>query len=736
MRYSHLASSFASLDMTEEACLTLVLAIVYDVIATVQIEDESKPIHLLRKLSTMTNGVVLMGTSLEFSGSRHSFVSRLVRLSETLSSKSWSLPQWSTGEDFILCARRSLRTSAGFPSEESNNDSEIGKDASNRFGIATLLSSAFKDSKLLHIVKKTHTDIVRNEQLLTVADVVIEHGAILQREVSFDQSNSISANVQMKDFNKSFQFLEWLAKNTFQDDEAMTNISVALVYILAATSLVPATATGWSEVSKQQTPSSNQNEIDVMLSKARKLLSRTTETLSGTLDRIRKEEHIGKGEQRLLASALLTCAALYSSEISGADPAVVAPTTKHVIVSSGQEAVQLLIETESIGDEMKEACRMCLTRTLTRFQDMVNIEGDKLTAAQAALIIARIHDGSGNEDERWYWAMAGNLLQDGGLNRIAKDVLGQKHLRQEMIIMGNEFHSKDLLQLEMVATRLRMDMQSFDADTFKQAARDAQGLFDQCNMILAQPATEPLTRIVLRWVCSSCVMALAEGIQCRGAPNRAVHFLRQGVNLCQESISALRKLRNVSALVYYGDCSTAWEDIALSSFHLRLTERRIAGQQQISTAYALLGDHRRSEAYAVGVATECMLGNFDMKKQRLKIKELASIDRNGIHVLRQSASYRLLLEMKAKASPSDRILASLHQVMAFDGILAATNVGHTIEEFAWQIDGIWNLVIGKFITTRILVSQRCYAVLCCRISQFRPSQPNSWRSTLSFNGHS
>ena len=39
MRYSHLAFTFSSLDMSEEACLALVLAIVYDMVASLASEQ-------------------------------------------------------------------------------------------------------------------------------------------------------------------------------------------------------------------------------------------------------------------------------------------------------------------------------------------------------------------------------------------------------------------------------------------------------------------------------------------------------------------------------------------------------------------------------------------------------------------------------------------------------------------------------------------------------------------------
>lgn len=699
MRYSHLASTFSSLDMAEEACLTLVLAIVYDIVASVvatQTELDDEPIHLFRKLSTLTNEVVLMHTTPESRGSRRSLVSRLVCLSEPLSQKAWTLPACSRGEDFILLTLRLLRTSAGLPSELITEPS-VDSFKPSRFSLATLLSFAFKDNKLLRNVKKTRMNAVRKEQLLTMADVVAEHGALLQRDASVDQRDCSSARVHVKDFNTSFQFLEWLAKSLYQDDEDLSHTSIALVHILAAVSMVPSTAAGWSEVCKKRTDtqlqssSPKQSKDNVLRSQSLTLLSKTTEQLRGALDRIRNEE------QRLASSALLACSALYSSEISGASPAVISTAAKSEILSSGQEAVQLLVERRSISNETRDSFRMCLTRTLTRFQDMVNLEGDKLTAAQAALLIARIHDGAGNEDERWYWAMACNLLQDGGLHPIAKVLVGRNPQQSHVITLSKAIHLKDLMQLEMVATQSRMKMLSLEADASESATLDVQGLFDQCNTVLVSQEMEPFTRVVLRWVCTSCVMALADGFECRGAPNRAVENLRQGVNLCRESISALRKIRNFSALVYNGDDSTAWADTALSTFLLRLAERRITGQQRISTAYARLGDHRRSEAYAVGAAKECMLGGHDMTRQRLKINELASIDRSEIHAMCQSASYRLLLEMKARASPSDHVIESLHNNVAFDGILTATQVGNAADKVAWQIDNIRNLLNGKSI---------------------------------------
>jgi len=693
MRYSHLASTFGSLDMTEEACLSLVLAVVYEIVASIVSthadQEEDEPIRLFRKLSILTNGVVLMDYAPESRASRRSLVSRLVQISESLTQQTWSLPACSAGEDFVLLTRRLLRTSAGFQSEEPPNESE----KTTQFSLATLMSFALKDNNLLRTLKKTQADAVWKEQLLLMADVVAEQGASLQDEPPVCKRDPTLNSAQMKEFNRSFQFFEWLAKNKFQDDEDSRHASLALVHILAAVSLVPSGATGWPQASRKRTDSqvhessSKPKGDSASLLHARMLVARTTEILTEALDQMRNKE------QRLLSSALLVCAALYSSEISGANPAVISAANKSIILSSGNEAAQLLVEIDGIGDEARDSLRMCLTRTLTRFQDMVNLEGDKLSAAQSAMIIARIHQEA--EDEKWYWAMAGTLLFDAGLQSIAQDVLGQNHLQNQLITFENEIHLKDLIQLEMIATQLRMEMHSLDADSFKSTMRKAEDLFGQCSAILVQSQMEPFTRIVLRWMCSSCVMTLAEGFECRGEPNRAVDCLRQGVNLCRESISSLRKLRNVSALVYDGDASTAWPDIALSTIILRFTERRIAGQKRISTAYARLGDHRRSEAYAVGAAKECLLGGQEMTRQRLKIHELASIDRRKLHVMCQSSGYRLLLEMKAKASPSDRVLESLHSGMVFDGILRPTHDGRVADRVAWQIENIWDLVNGE-----------------------------------------
>jgi hypothetical protein len=137
-------------------------------------------------------------------------------------------------------------------------------------------------------------------------------------------------------------------------------------------------------------------------------------------------------------------------------------------------------------------------------------------------------------------------------------------------------------------------------------------------------------------------------------------------------------------------------ETALSSFQLRLTERRIAGQQRMSIVYARLGDYRRSEAYAVGAASQCMLCVHDLSRQRLKIHELVSIDRSAFHMICQSASHRLLLEIKAKASPSYLVLESLRDDVALSALLADTQTGDAIDGITWKIDALWTLLNGKF----------------------------------------
>ena len=688
MRYSHLASTFDSVHMTEEACLSLVLAIVYDMIDSVvaaNTGNDEESIQLLKALSALTNGVVLMESAPVSHASRRSLIARLVRLSESLSQEPWSIPVFPAGEDFMLLTRTFLRGSAGFQSNH-GDESRADSNKPTRFSLATLLSFALKDSKVLRPLKKSRTDCLRKEQVLLMADVVAEQGALLRQEVSLEHSQSSLEGNRMKEFNKSFLFLERLAKTTFQDEHSR-HAPVAIIHIIAAASMVPPVMVEFLQASQHYT-SSNQNEEGALLLKARKLLSKTFDILTGSLEQRRDKE------QRLMSNSLLACAALFSSELSAAYPAIISTADKSIILSSAHKAAQLLMETDSIHGEVRDSLRICLTRTLTRFQDMVNLEGDTLKAAQAALLVAQVQDGAGNEDETWYWASASNLLHDAGFQSVATDILGHKQDRNQLIIRGNEIKMKDALKLEMVATQCRMIIHSVDVDASKTAAAEAKNLLDKCSTMLSGRDTEPITKIALRWVCSSCVMALAEGFESCGTPNLAVKYLRKGVNLCRESISALRRLKNVSALVSDGDSLSTWADVALSTFLLRFMERRITAQKFISTSYARLGDHRRSEAYAVGAAKECLLGDQNKTKQRLKIHELASIDRSQLHVMCQSASYRLLLEMKTKALPPDFALESLHKSMVFDGILRPLRDGQAASEVSWHVDNIWNLVNG------------------------------------------
>lgn len=712
--------------MPEEACLTLVLAIKYDMVASLasdQHECNDEPIRLLKELSALTNGVVLMDPTSESLGGCHSLINRLVCLSETLGQKEESLPAQSKGEDFVRYTRRVLRNAVGFESETSD-EPPADSDKSARFSIATFLSFAFKENILLRNFKKTRLISVRKEQLLTIANVVAEQGGVLQQAALTDDYDSNLMGVYLKEFSKSFQFLEWLSKSAFQEIEDASHALVALVHILSAVSLAPSSTVGPPEIFRKRTDSPPPSQSNTVLhSQARKLLSKATDILISALDQIRTEE------QRLMLSALLVCAVMYSSEISEADSVIVSTATKNKVLASSQEAVQLFVGESTINDETRDCIRICLTRTLSRFQDMVNLEGDTLAAAQAAVLVARLHEGGGNGDEKWYWATAFNLLREAGLNSLAKDLIDQNDSQNQLFVVSNDIQMNDLIPLELVATQLRMEANSLEVDVFRAAAKEIQDLFHKCDGILGRPEMEPFTKVVLRWICSSCVVALAEGYESWGSPNRALEYRRLGVNLCRESISSLRKLRNYSNLAYNRDPSSAWADIALSTFLLRFTERRTTSQKRISTLCARLGDHRRSEAYAVGATKEWLLGDHNVSKQRLKIKELTSIDRRELHAICQSSSYRLLLEMKAKASASDRVLESLLGSIAFDGILTPTKISNAANRVAWQIENIQNLINGKSVPVlrvkrfqeAIHLTNSCYLIATqveiCIISQ-------------------
>ncbi len=648
MRYSHLAFTFSSLDMSEEACLALVLAIVYDIVASLATEkaepDESD--YLIKELSALTNGTVYMEPAYEAPNGRRSLINRLVCLSETLVQKEWSLPTCSKGEDFTVLTRRLLRDAAGLGSD-SNGKEIAGSDKLVRFSIATLLSAAFKNSKLFGEFKETRPTAVRREQLLTMANVVAEQGFMLQESAMANPCESSFLRVQMKEFYKSFQYLEWLSKNTCQDDENANDGLVALVHIVSTVSLAPSPPPSLLEVFRKSTDSlpSKQDKTSALLSQAQTLLSKATEILNKATDHVRDDE------QRLLLCVLKVCASMYSFDIRSDGHFTVSAATKNEVLLHGRDSVELLMGRNVMGDRTRESLGRCLTRTLTRFQDTVNLEGDKVAAVQAAILIARIYDGTGDKDENWYRASASTLLSEVGLNAIASDWVHRDYVLNEQLVIDNDFKVNDVIQLELLAAQLRIKVHSLDEAAFKAAASETLDLFDKCNEIIGQPEIEPFIRIVLRWICSSCVIALAEGYASWGSPYRALQYQRLGVNICRESISSLRKLRNYSNLVNAGGCSAAWIDIALSTLILRVAERRVFGQQRMSCLYARLGDHRRSEAYAFGAAKECLPSSQAVSKQRLKVNELASIDMGELHAICQSASYRLLLEMKAKASP-------------------------------------------------------------------------------------
>lgn len=708
MRYSHLSFTFSSLNMVDEACLALVLALIYDLVDSIVdggAETEDDSIHLISYFSSLTNGAVYMGTTPRSHGPRRALVSRLVRLfgirTSTHSRRTPLLPADSEGKDSILLIRQLLRNSAEVANEvtvETLPASAIGEEAQTQFGLAALLSSAFKDSKLLRSVKKNKVGSLLTEQLLMVADVLAEYGFLLQHDsLGATKSEPVVQDILMKDFKRLLQFLESLNKSKYQEDP-MSQVSLALIHVFAATSLVPIPVSDWFDISKPYTDnkvqslSTNRRKDNVALSQARRLISKASGILASALNTTPATEN------RLAPCALIGCAVLYATEISADTPLILSASTKNVLLDNCREAIQLLLdETSTIRHETRDCFRLCLTRTLTRFQDMVNLEGDKLLAAQAAFLVFRLHEATGHGEDSWYRATASNLLQDGRFLSIANSIIGGYRRSNTYLTAGKTVQLKDLLLLENVVSRLRLKLCTLEADAINAAMREVKEVFNECSGVLGRPETEEFARVLLLWICSSCVLTLAEGFEYRGAPTRAAVFLRQGVNICRESVTALRKLRNALDSSRGDDDGFALlMETALSTFQLRLTERRITGQQRMSILYARLGDHRRSEAYAIGAAAQCMLGGRDLAGQRLKIHELASFNRNAIHLICQSTSYRLLLEMKAKASPSDLVLESLRGGMTVNALLIETQSGDAIDVIAWRIDAVWNLLNGKF----------------------------------------
>ena len=499
MRYSHLASTFSSLDMTDEACLALVLAILYDMVDSVvagEDSNEEEPLGLLRHFSCLTNGVVYMGASASLRESRRSLVGRLVLLVQRRRSpSSGTCPLASArrnGEAPLLYIKRLLRCSVGDANEtnvEETIASTIEKETQMPFSVSALLAFVFKKRHFMSMKFESQMDALQTEQLKTVAYALTEQGAPLQH-LSKDRE-AATLNARLDEFKKQTQFLVALSKRKFQNsNEPMCQMMLAVVRVIAASSLVPAYATNW--VANSKTDKGRQAHLrvscpykeDIVLSQACSLASQAKDTLTLSF-----ETAIGEGEQRLALTVLLACVTLYCSEMCGEKPSILSAKAKHVLLSNCREAVQ----SESVGCEMRDPFRTCLTRTLSRFQDMINLEGDKILASQAALLILRLNNENTDKGvNSWYRAIAGNLLQDGGLPYIAKEVLGSNRTQKSNWLQTADktLELKDVLSLEMAATRLRLEGYTSDADGGYSVVEKAQQLFSYCSEALGSSGME------------------------------------------------------------------------------------------------------------------------------------------------------------------------------------------------------------------------------------------------------
>ena len=205
-----------------------------------------------------------------------------------------------------------------------------------------------------------------------------------------------------------------------------------------------------------------------------------------------------------------------------------------------------------------------------------------------------------------------------------------------------------LAEAELASSLIRINILHTFGNDLAVLAKHAFEIFNSLEMMEG-------SNHLAQWVSGSVAETISEIFEATGNIRESIRWLRRCLRSCRQSLETLKKQRNF----IMSSSLPLWIQAAMATIYVRLSERHINCLRRISLLYGKLGNHRKSEGYALTAAGNSEFLNVKTKSESSEILAMAysSLATSGNN--RELASHRLLVQVKAQATALDAVARAL-----------------------------------------------------------------------------
>jgi hypothetical protein len=687
VRWFHLASVFQSNGMVDEACTALVAALTLLAHESADDMKLTTSLELIHRSASLTKGGFVTGTSIseshDLSGQ---IISRLISL-------------FCQREPSVACLPNSkvaaLTVSSAILMLSASMSGQNGKDFHDMFESKCAINFTF--TGLLRAMFVATSDCKgqgsRNEGILSyqvkiMIEIVVGLGLRYQLMSCRDPDLPSSVADQEK-LLEEFQNLLRLVPSLIRKLMSLRGepISLLLVpfYVVAAHCLHPNLGLGLTARNAVEVECDERTSKLPSFGVAQRVLNKAKDACKRSETRLEPE-----WEAMLAAMALVVSA--YHMQLNR--------IMQLSLVESDAQHLQLCLDaTKSLenitkSSPMLEASRSCLLWELFQFHGRLRFDGHWLAAACIARCIHRLGKLAVDGEDRWSRAIVISSAMKADIPLIECDVLNTPGHIQFLPAAVGETQWLQLAQTELASVQIRFNMVSTFDNDLRTLTMNAIAMFDSLEM------QEP-THLV-QWVSGSVAETISELFERSGDVRESLRWIRRCVRICRMSLEPC----NVQRDHPFSTPSSLplWIQATLATKFARLSERHFSCLQRISLLYAKLGNHRKSEGYAMTAAENLDMSTLRGESQSCEIVALASSSLASCGNNRELASRRLLVQVKAQAMALDAVAEAF---TGFDVKLLDVRQRHSVcADIFFQnriLDRISSLLVGECHRARFFI---------------------------------
>lgn len=620
VRWSSLAAMYKSLELVDESFISVVMALVFDIIETATVPSKVESdlrFRFVNVLASFSKGSVALSSSSEFdiSENRRKLIARLLlsasdrpdafaSASDLQSAKYAFLPQ--NAIEFLLVGNKRAPFSEHFQEKS---------------GAPSLLASILH-ATLTRQVVSAFPEVDSNLFLLEVATTV---AAILAEAGNFRQAKNCVGESSLNDCEQLCKLAaSSVSTLLFRDGDDADNseflaVARSLVYVVASACLVPKSVVYGLDNEDMQCPDTES------LRSSYNFISKGCNILCVVKDTAQRDWN-----------SLLRAVRLATRMTAMKHPCSNTKGSKY-LAKEACDLVRIITNTDSASDVLA-AAKYCVMRSVSGLSDYLSLQGDHLQAALLAFLNRELALDGDNDTMRTWLETTAFLrssaqsvasvvpaVNNGAFERNVSAFSDSEALTLHIQISG----TKQARELERVESKLQETL-----DEVENALSDAHCLEEQLS---------------LQWVNGSVYSGLAACRDNRGDLEGAIVFLKKSYGICKKLIGQVVSYCNkVSGL-----SQDSWKEFSTLSLHPRALMRMADCLHGLSEKYSRLGDHRKAIAHA-----KSLLDDFGSGLEGLDGKSsLADLRAFFVaHSSKNLQEYRMrqiFLSLKARSIPID-----------------------------------------------------------------------------------